>query len=88
MHVISHTHWDREWYLTFQQFRLRLVDLVDHFFNIMDEPVPDGRVAIPGARRVRLVNLNEEPQEEWREEDNLSMDVGPKKIVTVEFEGS
>ena len=30
MHVVSHSHWDREWYLTFQQFRLRLLDLIDH----------------------------------------------------------
>lgn len=36
MHVISHTHWDREWYLTFQQFRLRLVDLIDHLLEILD----------------------------------------------------
>ncbi len=36
MHVISHTHWDREWYYTFQQFRLRLVDLVDHLLEILD----------------------------------------------------
>ncbi len=27
--VISHTHWDREWYLPFEQFRLKLVDLID-----------------------------------------------------------
>ena len=25
MVVVSHTHWDREWYLSFQQFRARLV---------------------------------------------------------------
>jgi alpha-mannosidase len=36
MHVISHTHWDREWYLTFQQFRMRLVDLVDNLLNLLD----------------------------------------------------
>ncbi len=36
MHVVSHTHWDREWYLTFQQFRLRLVDLIDHLLEILD----------------------------------------------------
>ncbi len=36
LHVISHTHWDREWYLTFQQFRIRLVDLVDHLLDILD----------------------------------------------------
>jgi mannosylglycerate hydrolase len=29
LHLVSHTHWDREWYRTFQQFRLRLVHLVD-----------------------------------------------------------
>ena len=26
IHVLSHTHWDREWYLPFQQFRVRLVE--------------------------------------------------------------
>ena len=29
MHVVSHTHWDREWYRPFQVFRSRLVDVVD-----------------------------------------------------------
>ena len=27
--VVPHTHWDREWYLPFQAFRLRLVELLD-----------------------------------------------------------
>ena len=27
--LVPHTHWDREWYEPFQQFRLRLVDLMD-----------------------------------------------------------
>ena len=26
---VSHTHWDREWYRTFQGFRARLVDTID-----------------------------------------------------------
>src|SRR5260370_42448740 len=29
--IVPHTHWDREWYSTFQTFRLRLVDLLDEF---------------------------------------------------------
>ena len=37
LHVISHTHWDREWYQTFQQFRLRLVHLVDKLLVILDK---------------------------------------------------
>ena len=23
-HVVPHTHWDREWYFTFEEFRYRL----------------------------------------------------------------
>ncbi|MDI6768249.1 MAG: glycoside hydrolase family 38 C-terminal domain-containing protein [Anaerolineales bacterium] len=36
LHLISHTHWDREWYLTFQQFRLKLVHLIDGLLDILD----------------------------------------------------
>ena len=37
VHVISHTHWDREWYLTFQQYRAKMVDLIDHLLEILDK---------------------------------------------------
>lgn len=35
--VISHTHWDREWYMPFEQFRLRLVDLMDNLLAVLEE---------------------------------------------------
>ena len=35
--VISHTHWDREWYRPFEVFRLRLVDLIDRLLDIIGE---------------------------------------------------
>ncbi|MBL8133447.1 MAG: hypothetical protein JNL42_16420 [Anaerolineae bacterium] len=34
--MVSHTHWDRAWYCTFQEFRLRLVQLVDNLLKILD----------------------------------------------------
>jgi mannosylglycerate hydrolase len=34
--LISHTHWDREWYLTFQQYRVKLVRLIDRLLDILD----------------------------------------------------
>ncbi len=34
--VISHTHWDREWYRTQEKFRIQLVDLFDHLLEILD----------------------------------------------------
>lgn len=35
--VISHTHWDREWYLTQEEFRLKLVDLMDHLLELLEQ---------------------------------------------------
>ncbi len=36
MHVISGTHWDREWRHTAEQSKLRLVDLMDGIINILE----------------------------------------------------
>ncbi|GKX28226.1 alpha-mannosidase [Vallitalea longa] len=35
-HVICHTHWDREWYLTREAFRIKLVRLIDKILDIID----------------------------------------------------
>jgi len=32
-YIISQTHWDREWYQTFQNYRARLVGLLDEHGN-------------------------------------------------------
>jgi len=33
--IASHTHWDREWYQPFQEFRIRLVTLVDRLLDLL-----------------------------------------------------
>lgn len=35
-YVCSHTHWDREWYGSFQQFRYRFVRLVDRLLDMLE----------------------------------------------------
>lgn len=35
--IISHTHWDREWYMSFEKFRLKLVDLIDRLIGLIEE---------------------------------------------------
>ena len=41
--IVSHTHWDREWYRTSQAFRARLVDTVNAVLDLLDEdPLPPG----------------------------------------------
>lgn len=35
--IVTHTHWDREWYRPFQAFRYRLVELVEQVLGIIEE---------------------------------------------------
>ncbi len=35
VHLVPHTHWDREWYEPFQTFRMRLVELIDQLLERM-----------------------------------------------------
>jgi 2-O-(6-phospho-alpha-D-mannosyl)-D-glycerate hydrolase len=37
LHVISNTHWDREWHLPFDLFRMRLVGFNDRLLDIMEQ---------------------------------------------------
>lgn len=36
-YVLSHTHWDREWYLSFQNVRMRLVRLLDRLIPHLEQ---------------------------------------------------
>jgi mannosylglycerate hydrolase len=45
IHVVSHTHWDREWYHTAGRFRQRLVALID---ELLDGPASAGSFLLDG----------------------------------------
>jgi len=36
IHIVPHTHWDREWYAPFQVFRARLVELWDDLLSLTE----------------------------------------------------
>lgn len=35
-HIISHTHWDREWYLPYETHHMRLIMLIDQILDAID----------------------------------------------------
>lgn len=37
LYVISHTHWDREWYQNFQEYRVRLVRMMDDLLDVLEQ---------------------------------------------------
>ncbi|MFZ2658677.1 MAG: hypothetical protein WAX69_27340, partial [Victivallales bacterium] len=36
-HVVSHFHWDREWYLPFQDYRELLVRVIDELMDLLEQ---------------------------------------------------
>ena len=88
VHVVSHTHWDREWYRTFEQFRFRLVRLVDKLLDILDAD-PEYRYFMLDGQTVVLEDYLEIRPE--REEDLRRLvqagriQIGPWYILPDEF---
>lgn len=37
LHIIPHSHWDREWYLPFEKHRVHLVELFDRLIEVMEQ---------------------------------------------------
>jgi alpha-mannosidase len=35
-HIVSHSHWDREWYFAFDRFRAMLVDMIEDLFALFE----------------------------------------------------
>lgn len=63
--LVSHTHWDREWYRSFEGFRARLVDTVDRVLELVDED-PEFRFLLDGQTIVLEDYLEVRPAERSR----------------------
>jgi hypothetical protein len=88
VHVIPHTHWDREWYRTFQSFRMELVDLVDETLDLLEADPAFTRFMLDGQMAAVDDYLEIRPASEARlgrlaEAGRLVM--GPWYILMDEF---
>lgn len=36
VHIISHTHWDREWYLPYEQHHYLLIEVMDQLLDTLE----------------------------------------------------
>jgi alpha-mannosidase len=66
IHIVSHTHWDREWYLTHEQFRLRLVGLIDRLLDLLDSNPEYEHFHLDGQTIVLEDYLEIRPEQEDR----------------------
>src|SRR3954470_8985644 len=88
IHVVSHTHWDREWYLTYEQFRLRLVALIDRLLDLLDGDPAYKHFHLDGQTIVLEDYLEIRPEQESRLREAIAdgrILIGPWYVMPDEF---
>jgi len=88
IHVISHTHWDREWYLPFEQFRIKLVKLIDHLLDILDKTSEYKHFTLDGHAILLEDYLEIQPEKKDKLRDYIEKGrilIGPWYILPDEF---
>jgi len=86
--IVPHTHWDREWYITFQEFRARLVIMMDKLLHILKTDPEykkftlDGQV-IPLEDYLEVRPEREEEIKKFVKQGRIS--IGPMYVLPDEF---
>ena len=86
--VVPHTHWDREWYLTFEQFRLRLGAVVDGVLDTLEGDTSFTSFTLDGQAIVLEDYLEVRPENETRLRALLAagrLEVGPSYVLPDEI---
>ncbi|HEX5039010.1 MAG TPA: alpha-mannosidase [Candidatus Limnocylindria bacterium] len=87
IHLVPHTHWDREWYRPFQSFRMQLVDLVDRVLDML-EAEPEFRFTLDGQLATIDDYLEIRPEQADRLRRHVEsgrLAIGPWQILMDEF---
>ncbi|HEY7105444.1 MAG TPA: glycoside hydrolase family 38 C-terminal domain-containing protein [Acidimicrobiia bacterium] len=85
--IVPHTHWDREWYAPFQQYRLQLVHVLDALLDLL-EADPEARFLLDGQTALVDDYLEIRPGHAARLAACVQarqLDVGPFMILMDEF---
>ena len=86
--VVPHTHWDREWYLPFEQFQLRLGVVVDEVLDVLERDPEYTSFTLDGQAVVLEDYLEARPENEGRLRALLAggrLEVGPSYILPDEL---
>ncbi len=86
--IVPHTHWDREWYKSYQDFRLSLVELVDTLIPLLESDASYPHFMLDGQMAVIDDYLEVRPEMEGRLRALAAagrISVGPWYILMDEF---
>ena len=86
--IVPHTHWDREWYKSYQNFRLSLVELIDTLIPLLETDASYPHFMLDGQMAVIDDYLEVRPEMEGRLRALAAagrVSVGPWYILMDEF---
>jgi alpha-mannosidase len=86
--VVPHTHWDREWYLPFEQFRLRLGAVVDGVLDTLERDPSFTSFTLDGQMIVLEDYVEVRPENQGRLQallDSGRLEVGPSYVLPDEI---
>jgi alpha-mannosidase len=86
--VVPHTHWDREWYLPFEFFRLRLGSVVDGVLDTLERDPSFTSFTLDGQAIVLEDYVEVRPENEGRLQALLDagrLEVGPSYVLPDEI---
>ncbi|MCX7766094.1 MAG: hypothetical protein N2246_05245, partial [Candidatus Sumerlaeia bacterium] len=66
LYIISHTHWDREWYYSFEHFRQLLLEVIDHTLETLERDARFAAFHLDGQTAPVLDYLEIRAQERTR----------------------
>lgn len=88
IHIISHSHWDREWYMPFEKHRMKLVNLVDDCLDLFENKDGFKSFHLDGQCIVLDDYLEIKPEKKELIKKNILEDkfyIGPWYILQDEF---
>ncbi|MBI4728613.1 MAG: alpha-mannosidase [Acidobacteria bacterium] len=88
LHVVPHTHWDREWYEPFESYRIRLVTMLDELLELLERDPAFRHFHLDGQTAAIEDYLAVRPEQRPRVEALVRagrLAIGPWRILADEF---
>lgn len=87
-HLVSHTHWDREWYLSYPRFRVQLLETVDQVLDQLEHEPRFRHFCLDGQTLALRDYLEARPDQAERirhHAETGALGLGPWYILPDEF---
>ncbi|MBB6024240.1 alpha-mannosidase [Paenibacillus sp. JGP012] len=87
-HLISHTHWDREWYMPYEHHHVLLVELMDKLLDTLDQDPEYRYFHLDGQTIIREDYLQVRPEQQERLDRYIRegrIQFGPWYVLQDEF---